>query len=265
MSIVKITYKQYGGKASIAKWIVSHFPEHKIYLEPFCGSCSVLFAKDKSFVEMVNDLDDRIINMFKQIREQPEQLAALLWATPYSAANWRDVKVSDDELEDACLLMAQGVQFYCGNGNTSTWAIDKCSANHKPKPEVWADWFSRILPAAARLRSVQVLQEDAIKAIQRVYQQEDALIYVDPPYFGHEKEYRFGVDYQKMVKVLKDAKSKVVVSEYATADQFWDDWRRVEKTTAGRARTGAHNTTAKEKTEVLYMNFQEQIENKQGV
>ena len=29
----KITYRQYGGKASIAKWIVSHFPEHRVYLE----------------------------------------------------------------------------------------------------------------------------------------------------------------------------------------------------------------------------------------
>lgn len=252
---IKITYKQYGGKSSIAKWIVSHFPEHKIYLEPFCGSCSVLFSKPKSFIEIVNDLDNRIINMFNQMRERPEQLAALLWATPYSSANWRDASVSDDALEDARLLLAQGVQFYCGNGNTSTWAIDKCIAKHKPKPEVWADWFSRILPAAARLRSVQILHEDAINAIKRVYQQDETLIYVDPPYFGHEKEYRFGVDYQNMVDVLKSAKSKVVVSEYATADSFWNEWRRSEKVTAGRARTGAHNVIAKEKKEVLYMNF----------
>lgn len=251
----KITYKQYGGKASLSKWIVSYFPEHKIYLEPFCGSCSVLFAKPKSFVEIVNDLDGRIINMFEQIRANPEQLAALLWATPYSKQNWRDNHVSNDKLEDARLLMAQGCQFYCGNGNTSTWAIDKCSAPHKPKSEVWADWFLRIMPAANRLRSVQILNEDGLKAIERVGQKEDALIYVDPPYFGHEKEYRFQIDYQNMVDILHESKAKVVVSEYVTADEYWKHWNRVEKTTAGRARTGAHNTKAKEKTEVLYLNF----------
>ena len=252
--MTKITYKQYGGKASIAKWIVSHFPEHKVYLEPFCGSCAVLFTKEPSFIEIINDLDDRIVNMFETIRSEPQQLAALLWATPYSSKNWREVK-NYEKLEDARLLMAQGTQFYCGNGNTSTWAIDKCSAPHKPKSEVWADWFLRILPAANRLRNVQILHEDAIKAIQRVYKQEDALIYVDPPYYKHEKEYRFQVDYQQMVKTLNDSNAKVVVSEYEDAESFFVGWRKEVKMTAGRARTGAHNTKAKSKTEILFFNF----------
>lgn len=250
----KITYKQYGGKASISKWIVSHFPEHRVYCEPFCGSCSVLFAKPRSFIEIVNDMDHRIINMFNMIREKPEELAALLWATPYSNVNWRN-QGDVEELEDARLLMSQGVQQYCGNGNTSTWAIDKCAASHKPKPEVWADWFLRILPAAARLRSVQILQEDALTTIKRVMDNTECLIYVDPPYFGHEKEYRFTVQYADMVDLLKQAKAKVIVSEYLDASHFYAGWEQVEKTTAGRARTGAHNTQAKVKTEVLFSNF----------
>lgn len=250
----KITYLQYGGKSTIAKWIVSHFPEHKIYFEPFCGSCSVLFEKEKSFIEIINDLDGRIINMFNKIREEPEKLAALLWATPYSKSNWRDIKPEENSLEDARLLMAER-QFYCGNGNTSTWAIDKSGNPHKPKPEVWSDWFLRILPAANRLRTVQILQEDAITAIERVADKEDTLIYVDPPYTGHENEYRFSVDYQKLVDTLKNVKAKVVVSEYPEAEKFWNNWNRKDKTTTGSARTGRHNMKAKLKTEVLFFNF----------
>jgi len=122
----KITYRQYGGKASIAKWIVSHFPEHRTYLEPLCGSAAVLLAKPRSFVEIINDLDEVVIRMWQAIKSQPEQLAALLWATPYTAANWREQPVGD--IDQAVLLMAQGAQFYCGNGNSSTWSLDKCPA-----------------------------------------------------------------------------------------------------------------------------------------
>jgi DNA adenine methylase len=253
--MTQITYKQYGGKASLSKWIVSHFLDHRVYLEPFCGSCAVLFAKPPSFIEIVNDLDGRIINMFDCLRKEPEKLAALLWATPYSKANWRDQKTSRDALEDARLLMAEGGQFYSGNGNSSTWAMDKCGAPHKPKSQVWADWFLRILPAAARLKSVQILNEDALTAIARVYQQEDALIYIDPPYAGHEKEYRFRVNYEELVRLSNEAKCKVVVSEYPSVEHFWTGWNRREKATAGRARTGAHKTKAKENIEVLYCNF----------
>jgi DNA adenine methylase len=255
MKPIAITYKQYGGKASLAKWIVSHFPEHRVYMEPFCGSCAVLFAKPKSFTEIVNDLDGRVISMFEQIRSEPEKLAALLWATPYSSTNWRNAGNGEDALEDARLLMAQGVQFYCGSGRTSTWSLDKCGAPHKPKGEVWAVWFLRIAPAAVRLKSVCILHEDALKAIGRVYQQEDTFIYVDPPYYGHENEYRFGVNYLAMVEMLEAAKAKVMVSEYPAAASFYSAWRRIDKETVGRARTGAHLMKAKAKTEVLYCNW----------
>ena len=101
----KITYRQYGGKASIAKWIVSHFPQHRVYLECCAGSAAVLLAKPRSFVEIINDLDERVAGMWRAIKSQPEQLAAMLWATPYTAANWRDQPVGD--IDQAVLLMAQ--------------------------------------------------------------------------------------------------------------------------------------------------------------
>jgi DNA adenine methylase len=251
----KITYRQYGGKASIAKWIVSHFPEHRVYMEPCCASAAVLLAKPRSFVEIINDLDGAIMAMWRAIKSRPKELAALLWATPYSQANWRELPPPKD-IDQAVLLMAQGVQFYCGNGNTSTWSLDKCQARHKPKGEVWADWFLRILPAANRIRSVALLEEDVLAAIERVYKNgPDTLIYVDPPYFGHEGEYRCRIDYPGMVRLLNEANAKVVVSEYPTADAMFKGWSRIERVTASRAGTGRHKYRGKMKTELLFTNF----------
>lgn len=239
----------------MAKWIVSHFPQHRIYLEPFCGSCSVLLAKPPSFIEMVNDLDRRLISMFETLRAKPEELAALLWATPYSPENWRDGKASEDALEDARLLISASQQFYVGCRNTSTWASDPCPAPHKPKPAVWADWAGRVLPFAARIKDVQLLCEDAVAAIQRVGHKPEALIYVDPPYLGHEDEYRFRVDYERLVDVLLKCKAKVLISEYESAVERFPGWSVVRRTMPGRARTGAHATKAREKTEILIANF----------
>ena len=248
----KIVYRQYGGKSSVAKWVVSHFPEHKVYLEPFCGSCAILFAKEPSFIEIVNDIDTDIIGMFRLLRSDPKTLAAMLWATPYSNTNWRGVYSSSD-LENAVLAIAESQQFYSGNRNTSTWAIDKCPNPHKPKAKVWADWFTRVLPGAARLKDVTILNEDAIKAIGRLKDNPEALIYVDPPYLGHEKEYKHHVNYKAMIGLLDKAKAKVVVSEYPEAADYYKGWHRVDKVTAGRARTGAHNMKAKVKTECLFI------------
>ena len=251
----KITYRQYGGKASIAKWVVSHLPEHRVYLEALCGSAAVLLAKPRSFTEIINDLDGKVMGMWRMIKSRPKELAALLWATPYASANWRDLPPPSD-IDEAVLLMAQGVQFYCGNGNSSTWSLDKCPAQHKPKSEVWADWFLRVLPAANRLRGVALLEEDALTAIERVYKNgPDTLIYIDAPYLGHEGEYRCQVDYLGMVKLLNEASAKVVVSEYPTADAMFKGWNRVERITASRAGIGRYHYHGKKKTEVLYTNF----------
>ena len=92
------------------------------------------------------------------------------------------------------------------------------------------------------------MHEDALVAIQRVYQNPDALIYVDPPYVGHEDEYRYRIDYPGMVELLKAAKAKVVVSESPAADSFFADWNRIERDTPRRGaceRRGSATTRSK--------------------
>ena len=74
------------------------------------------------------------------------------------------------------------------------------------------------------------MHEDALAAIQRVYNDSEALIYVDPPYVGHEDEYRYRVDYPAMVELLNSASAKVIVSESPAADVFYPHWNRIERT-----------------------------------
>lgn len=252
---VKVPARRYGGKVHLAKWILSHFPEHTTYIEPFCGSAAVFFAKPPSKAEILNDLDNRILKAFEMIRSRPKEMAALLWATPYAQKNWREIGTRS-EIEEAGLYLASSQQFYGAATNTSTFSMDVGYAN-KNKAQVWADWFQRILPAAARLKHAQLLNEDAVKVIERFKKRKDALYYVDPPYKGHENEYPYKVDYERMVSALKGVAGKVIVSEYTEASHYYKGWRTVRKECIGRVRTGAHKMKSKSNVEVLYMNFKE--------
>ena len=69
-------------------WIISFFPPHKIYVEPFGGSGAVLLNKKPAWMEVYNALYDRVVNFFEVLRdtEKSARLASLLELTPYAQA-----------------------------------------------------------------------------------------------------------------------------------------------------------------------------------
>ncbi|MBV6573885.1 DNA adenine methylase, partial [Acinetobacter baumannii] len=78
--------RYHGGKFRLSDWIISFFPNHNVYVEPFGGGASVLLNKEPSRVEVYNDLDDDVVNFFKVLRnkELAKQLAEAIYLTPYS-------------------------------------------------------------------------------------------------------------------------------------------------------------------------------------
>ncbi|HEV7522152.1 MAG TPA: DNA adenine methylase, partial [Candidatus Angelobacter sp.] len=44
-----------GGKRRLVKRLLSFLPKHTTYVEPFCGSAKLLFAKDPSAREVMSD------------------------------------------------------------------------------------------------------------------------------------------------------------------------------------------------------------------
>ncbi len=63
-----------GSKQRLAPWIIEHMPEHHSYLEPYFGGGAILFNKEPSRIETINDLDDDVVNLFRVIREKKEEL-----------------------------------------------------------------------------------------------------------------------------------------------------------------------------------------------
>ena len=77
-----------GAKWGVASWVISFFPPHHSYLEPFFGSGGVFFNKSRSNIETINDLDGEVINLFECIKSDPERLARDIYFTPYARASY---------------------------------------------------------------------------------------------------------------------------------------------------------------------------------
>ena len=126
---MKAVMKYPGSKWSISNWIISFFPPHHSYLEPFLGSGAVLFNKPRSHIETVNDLDSNIVNLFEWMRKDPERLAREIYFTPYARKVYDDAfaTVPADSFDRAVnfyirLNMGHGFRT---NGEKVGWMMSK--------------------------------------------------------------------------------------------------------------------------------------------
>src|SRR5580693_3593951 len=104
MRIPRTVMRYHGGKSKLAPWIISHFPKHKIYVEPFGSAASVLMAKQRAYSEVYNDLDDEICNVFRVLRDvaTAAELERVVRLTPYARSEFLlAYKPSSDPIEQA--------------------------------------------------------------------------------------------------------------------------------------------------------------------
>jgi len=76
--MVKSPIDRVGGKSRLAKHIRGHFPEHDIYIEVFFGAGHIFFSKEPVKLEVVNDIDGELVNLFRVIRFHPDEFEKVL-------------------------------------------------------------------------------------------------------------------------------------------------------------------------------------------
>jgi len=74
--MIRSPFKWVGGKSRLRKTIISMLPPHECYVEVFAGAAWVLFGKQPSKIEVLNDIDGEVINFFGVVKERPEELIA---------------------------------------------------------------------------------------------------------------------------------------------------------------------------------------------
>jgi len=225
-----------GSKWSLADWIISHMPPHQTYLEPFFGSGAVFFNKPPATLETINDLDGDVVNLFKVIRDRPDELARLIYWTPYSRQEYYISYQSGgelDELERARRFlvrcwMGQGPKMCARTGWRSVMDVSDPQPAHQ-----WGDIPNRIMTYTERLRGVQIEQQQATELIKR-YRRPDVLIFADPPYVLETRSgaiYRHEMtddEHLELLDLLDDHPGPVLLSGYANRlyDERLRHWHR---------------------------------------
>ena len=260
----------YGGKAYYAEWLIERFPDHRVYVEPFGGAANVLLRKPQSEVEVYNDVDDRVVNLFRVVRdpEQFERLRMLLDLTPYARGEFAgllELPPSDDPVEKARRFFAICRQARGGMGmsklSKNCWAYSRRTRRDMAEPvSKYLSAIDGLEDVAARLRTVMIESRPAIELIPR-YDGEDSFFYLDPPYmpetrhgnkaatYAHEMTVD---DHAALLDALLQIKGKAMLSGYAAPlyDEKLKTWRREElKTKAHMANSG------EERTEVIWFNY----------
>lgn len=221
MTIKHPVLKYYGSKFRLARWVISHFPAHRHYVEPFGGAANVLLVKQPSKLETYNDLNKSIVNFFRVLRDRPEELVEKVRLTPYARDEFDyclNAPAADCPVEMARRLFFHLWMSYAGTfvSTTGNWRRHK-NGKRAVTEDISAE---NLFAAAQRFRSVQIENRDAIQ-LMREMDSKETLFYLDPPYVAstrpHPKAYAHEMtndDHREFAEVLYSLKGFVVLSGY---------------------------------------------------
>jgi DNA adenine methylase len=254
----------HGGKWKLAPWIISHFPPHRVYVEPFGGAASVLMQKPRAYGEVYNDLDQEVVNLFRVLQDdtQARQLSEKLRLTPFARDEFEVGYLDTDEpVERARRLVILCFMGFGSNGhNKATRTGFRANSNRSGTTPAhdWANYPDRLPAIIERLRGIVIENRDALEVMGQ-HDSAETLHYVDPPYVWETRSsamhrnrcYTHELDadgHARLLTFLRTLKGFVILSGYPhdSYDKALPGWRRVE--------LEAHADGARDRVEVLWIN-----------
>jgi DNA adenine methylase len=227
---LRAPFKYFGGKGNMLAKLLPLLPSHKVYVEPFCGAASLFFAKPTSPVEVLNDLNEDVVNVFRvlQNKETHEELRFRLMYTPYARSEFvRAIEMLDRKdltpVDRAWAFMVRQNMGFGGKAGANGGDWGRVFGPNRGCAKTCNEWLMRLSMLDAwrwRLMTVQIDCRDALEVI-RYWDSPDTLFYVDPPYvtetrktlgaYAHEMS---AEQHEKLVELLLGIKGKAVVSGY---------------------------------------------------
>ena len=257
----------YGSKQRLAKGILEHVPPHYCWVELFGGALAVTMAKSPAMIEVVNDLDDRIVNVFQQLRRNGDELVRLIDLTPYARVELeraRQVCDDDTDLERARKFLVQAMMSVNGvmAGKRGGFSVSDTYARGGREARVnrWRNYPERLTGVIERLRDVRIERKDGIELLEEYSNRPATLVYIDPPYLadrgvGYSVEASDQDFHERLLSQTLLCKCMIMISGYKseTYTELLEErggWHRIEL----QAATQTTNGDRLGRREMLWMN-----------
>lgn len=202
-----------GGKRRLAKHILPLFPDHHCYVEPFSGAAALFFMKTPTKVEVLNDINGELMNLYRVVKFH---LTALIDEFRWSFVGRQQFEWYKHQPLTQLTDIQRAARFYylqktCFGARVESQSFGT-DASRPPRLN-----FSRMQEdlnkAHLRLSTATIENLPWADCVKR-YDRPDTLFYCDPPYFGTEGYgVEFGLEqYAVMAQLARTMKGKMIIS-----------------------------------------------------
>jgi DNA adenine methylase len=263
--------KWHGGKHYLASRIISMFPPHIHYVEPYFGGGAVFLAKPVCFIvdhsEVINDLNGELTNFWSVLRDSDsfEVFKRIVEATPMSKPVWDAACRSRDgsAVQRAANFFVRYRQSRQGLGRDfATMSRSRTRRGMNEQVSSWLAAIEGLYDAHLRLQRVVIFNESAVDVIRRE-DSCDSFFYCDPPYVHATREVANAYTCEmndsahvELLETLGRITGKFILSGYrcdiydAAAKQY--GWKRIDIEIDNKS---SGSKVKPIKTECLWLNY----------
>lgn len=246
-----------GGKSLLANKIIPKIPEHTCYCEVFAGAAWLLFKKEESQVEIINDINKDLVTLYRVIKNHLEEFVRYLkWILVARDEFQRFKEENPETLTD----IQRAVRFYyllrAGYGAKvvgQTFNIGPTRPSSLNLLRIEEDL------SAAHLRLCRVYIENMhYQKLIRRFDRPDTFFYIDPPYHGCENDYGTGIfnrlDFARLRDILLGVQGRFIMSinDVPEIRELFRDFF-IEEVATNYTMPGAHKQ--KKVTELFIRNY----------
>lgn len=259
-----LTY--FGGKKRLVNMILPKIPNHMIYCEPYFGGGAIFFAKSPSYLEVINDQNEMLMNFYTQIQNNFNLLQKKIQATLYSESMYNEYLAVFAGQKKATAIEKAVATFVVFNQSrfatpVKGWVYDNGkggshkAVNFRHKVKNFGTWLQQ------RLQYVQISCRDALAVIME-RDSPDTFFYLDPPYIGAYQGHYEGFSIENLmhlIEILSQIKGKFILSNYHFQNDIdicrTNNWI-IEEVSVPR--TINNGTKPHGRSEIIIRNFDEQ-------